>query len=90
MELLCRVWPGVEALGLHWLRTASRFDGAKHSKTVGSLIDLAVFFRGRCSVFVSFCVFVLCFPVPEPSKEIGDVFECMGDVFCIEFAYENG
>ena len=29
------------------------------------------------------------FPVPEPSKEVGDVFKCFGDVFCIEFAYEN-
>ena len=34
------------------------------------------------------CLFV--FSVPEPSKEVGDVFKFTWDVLCIEFAYGNG
>ena len=46
-------------------------------------------------VFIGFncfrlCVVCSCFPVPEPSKQAGDVFKCIGGVFCIEFAYGNG
>jgi len=56
---------------------------------VQEYIYLAVFF-GTSFQFLRFCVLCLCFPVPEPSKEVGDVFKCIGGVFCIEFAYGNG
>jgi len=45
---------------------------------------------GQVLSFLRFCVFFSRFPVPEPSKEVGDVFKCIGDVFFIEFAYGNG
>jgi len=40
--------------------------------------------------FLRFRSFCSSFPVPEPSKEVGDVFTCIGDVFYSEFAYGNG
>ena len=46
-------------------------------------------FWGASFKFFKFCVF-WGFPVPEHSKDVGDVFKCIGVVFCIEFAYANG
>jgi len=43
---------------------------------------------GQVFSFLRF-VFLPYFPVQELSKEVGDVFKCSGDVFCIEFAYGN-
>jgi len=40
--------------------------------------------------FLRFCVSFLRCSVPEPSKQVGDVFKCIKAVFCIEFAYGNG
>ena len=51
-------------------------------------ISLAVFSE-RVLSFLRFCEFFFSFPVPEPSKQAGDLFKCIGDVFCIEFAYGN-
>jgi len=47
------------------------------------------FFGASFKLFKALCLFSG-FPVPEPSKDVGDVFKCIGDVFCIEFAYGNG
>ena len=47
-------------------------------------------FGGQVLSLLRFSVFVSCFPVPEPSKQVGDVFKCIGSVFCMEFAYGNG
>ena len=55
---------------------------------VGMHKYLAVFSR-QVYFLKALCIFS-CFPVPEASKEVGDVFKCIGDVFCIEFAYGNG
>jgi len=56
--------------------------------------NIKMYNKLRCNLGASFKFFkVFClfsyFPVPEPSKEAGDVFKCIGDVFCIEFAYGN-
>jgi len=44
-------------------------------------------FWGASFKFFKVLCFCSCFPVPEPAKQAGDVFKCIGDVFCIEFAY---
>ena len=47
-----------------------------------------------CSFGASFdfvkgvCVCFLCFQFRSPSKEVGDVFTCIWDVFCMGFAWK--
>jgi len=48
-----------------------------------------VVFSGQVLSFARFCICVV-FSVPEHSKEVGDVFKCIGDVVGMEFAYGNG
>jgi len=85
-------------------REAARNDAnfsRRHSKTTGHghttgravrntiMYKIRAVFYGLDFSFVGFCVFVSCFAVPEPSKEVGDVFTCIWGVCCIEFAYGN-
>ena len=69
-------------------RNKFRNSRANAPKLGGQTQDLAVFLGASFNFFKVLCLFS-CFPVPEPSKQAGDVFKCIGDVFCIEFAYGN-
>ena len=79
---------GVRAAGKLEVKFAA--EAPSFADLIAAQGPLAVF-SGQVLSFLSFCVCVfVMFPVPEPSKEVGDVFKCIGDVFCIELAFTNG
>ena len=85
-EFLCQPF-GQNTFSKHAPNTKN--EKLRDHENNGKLGIPSCFLGDKLEVFKVVCL-LYCFPDPERSKEVWDMFYCIGDVFGIELAYGNG